>query len=74
MMNDAQRPAVETIITRFRAQLDKDVLDSISNAQFSELARMIEGAIDDEVASTVDRIDEVVRKLRTGVHRTELEL
>ena len=73
-MSDTQRPVVETLIKHFRAQLDDKVRDQISNAQFSDLARMIDEAIDEEVVSAIDRVDEVVRKLRSGTRRAELEL
>jgi hypothetical protein len=73
-MSDARHPVVDTIIERFRAQLDAKVRDQISTAQFSDLALMIDEAIGEEVANTVERVDEVVRKLRSTAQRTELEL
>jgi len=73
-MNDARHPVVDTIIERFRAQLDEKVRNQISTAQFSDLALMIDEAISEEVANTVERVDEVVRKLRSTAQRAELEL
>ena len=73
-MNDARHPVVDTIIERFHAQLDEKVRNQISTAQFSDLALMIDEAISEEVANTVERVDEVVRKLRSTAQRAELEL
>lgn len=73
-MTDNRRPGVERIIERFKSQLDPNVLEQISNAQFTDLALMIDAAIAEEISSAADLVEEAVKKLRASSRKPELEL
>jgi hypothetical protein len=73
-MTDNRRPGVERIIERFKSQLDPKVREQISNAQFTDLALMIDEAIAEEISSAADLVEEAVKKLRASSRKPELEL
>lgn len=73
-MSDIQHPVANVVVERFKSQLDAGLRDQINSAQYTELALMIDEAIGEEIAFAIDRIDEVVRKLKAGSHRAELGL
>ena len=73
-MSNNQRPIVGKIVDRFQSQLDEGVRQQITNAQFAELALMIEEAISEEVGAAADAVDEVVKKLRASTRKAEIGL
>jgi len=73
-MSNNQRPIVGKIVDRFQSQLDDSVRQQITNAQFAELALMIEEAISEEVGAAADAVDEVVKKLRASTRKAEIGL
>ncbi len=73
-MTDNQRPGVARIIERFKSQLDPGVREQISNAQFTDLALMIDEAITEEISCAADLVEEAVKKLRASGRKPELEL
>jgi len=73
-MTDCQRPVVANIIEQFKSRLDDSVRKQISDAQFTDLALMIDAALSEEAGSAADLIEEVVRKLRAGSQDSELGL
>jgi len=73
-MADNQRPVVEDIIDTFKSRLSKSVCEQIGNAQFTDLAIMIDDAIREEIASAADLVEDVARKLRENARGPELGL
>jgi len=73
-MTDNQRPVVAKIIENFKSKLDDSVCRQISDAQFTDLALMIDAAISEEIRSAADLLDETVKKLRASSRKSELEL
>ena len=73
-MTDNQRPVVQKIIETFKSQLSDSVRTQISDAQFDDLAQMIDGAINQEVGAAAEQIEEVVKKLRASSRGPELGL
>ena len=73
-MTDNQRPGTARIIERFKSQLDPGVRAQISNAQFTDLAQMIDQAITEEISSAADLVEDVVKTLRASGRKPELEL
>lgn len=73
-MADNRYPAVGKMIERFKSQLDPQVRAQISDAQFTDLALMIDEVIAEEIASAADLIEEGVKKLRAASRKPEIEL
>ena len=73
-MAENQRPVVGEIIDTFQARLSKSVREQIGNAQFTDLAIMIDEAIRAEIASAADLVEDVARKLRENARGPELGL
>ena len=73
-MTENQRPVVEKIIEAFRSQLSDSVREQISSAKFADLAIMIDEAIDGEMGSAADLVEEVARKLRVSARGPDLGL
>lgn len=73
-MAENQRPVVGEIIDNFQSRLSKSVREQIGNAQFTDLAIMIDEAIRAEIASAADLVEDVARKLRENARGPELGL
>lgn len=73
-MTENQRPAVGKIIDAFSASLSDSAREQISNAQFTDLAIMIDQAIDTEAAAAAELVEEVARSLRERARGPELGL
>ncbi len=73
-MIDSQRPGAERLIQRFKSQLDPKVRAQITDAQFTDLALMIDEAIAEEISCAADLVEETVKKLRASGRKPELEL
>jgi len=73
-MSNNQRPIVGKIVERFKSQLDENVRQQITSAQFAELALMIEEAVSEEVGAAADAVDEVVKRLRASTRKAEIGL
>jgi hypothetical protein len=73
-MSEDQHPAVGKIIDAFSAGLSDKVREQISNAQFADLASMIDQAIDMEVAAAAELVEQVARTLRERARGPELGL
>ena len=74
VMNGNQHPAAGKIVAAFRSQLDESVREQISNAEYEDLAIMIDGAITDELAAAAELVEETARKLREISRGVEIEL
>jgi len=73
-MAENQRPVVTEIIDNFKSRLSKSVREQIGSAQFDDLAIMIDYAINTEIASAADMLENVTRKLRESARGPELGL
>ena len=73
-MAENQRPVVTEIIDNFKSRLSKSVREQIGSAQFDDLAIMIDEAINTEIASAADMLENVIRKLRQSARGPELGL
>jgi len=73
-MAENQRPVVTEIIDNFKYRLSKSVREQIGSAQFDDLAIMIDEAINTEIASAADMLENVTRKLRESARGPELGL
>jgi hypothetical protein len=73
-MAENQRPVVTEIIDNFKSRLSKSVREQIGSAQFDDLAIMIDEAINTEIASAADMLENVTRKLRESARGPELGL
>ena len=73
-MTDKQRPVGAQIVDSFKSRLDAGVREQISNAQYSDLAQMIDAALSEEIRSAADTLDQAVKQLRRSARKTELEL
>ena len=73
-MAENQRPVVTEIIDNFKSRLSKSVREQIGSAQFDDLAIMIDEAINTEIASAADMLENVTRKLRESARAPELGL
>ena len=73
-MAENQRPVVTEIIDNFKSRLSKSVREEIGSAQFDDLAIMIDEAINTEIASAADMLENVIRKLRESARGPELGL
>jgi plasmid stabilization system protein ParE len=73
-MSQNQRPVVAKVIEAFKSRLSDSALAQITDAQFSDLASLIDEAIADEVAAAADLVDELARKLRASARKPELGL
>jgi hypothetical protein len=65
---------VTEIIDNFKSRLSKSVREQIGSAQFDDLAIMIDEAINTEIASAADMLENVTRKLRESARGPELGL
>ena len=73
-MAENQRQVVTEIIDNFKSRLSKSVREQIGRAQFDDLAIMIDEAINTEIASAADMLENVTRKLRESARGPELGL
>jgi hypothetical protein len=73
-MAENQRPVVTEIIDNFKSRLSKSVREQIGSARFDDLAIMIDEAINTEIASAADMLENVTRKLRESARGPELGL
>ena len=73
-MAENQRPVVTEIIDNFKSRLSKSVREQIGSAQFDDLAIMIDEAINTEIASAADMLENLTRKLRESARGPELGL
>jgi hypothetical protein len=73
-MAENQRQVVTEIIDNFKARLSKSVCEQIGSAQFDDLAIMIDEAINTEIASAADMLENLTRKLRESARGPELGL
>jgi O-phosphoseryl-tRNA(Cys) synthetase len=73
-MAENQRQVVTEIIDNFKSRLSKSVREQIGSAQFDDLAIMIDEAINTEIASAADMLENVTRKLRESARGPELGL
>ena len=73
-MAENQRQVVTEIIDNFKSRLSKSVREQIGSAQFDDLAIMIDEAINTEIASAADMLENVIRKLRESARGPELGL
>ena len=73
-MAENQRPIVGEIIDTFKSGLSNSVCGQIGSAQFTDLAIMIDEAINTEIASAADMLENVTRKLRESARGPELGL
>ena len=73
-MAENQRPVAGEIIDVFKSRLGKSLCEQIGNAQFADLAIMIDEAISAEIASAANLIEDVARKLRENARGPELGL
>ncbi len=69
-----QRPLVGEIIDTFKSRLSKGVREQIGDAQFADLAIMIDEAISIEISSAADLVSEVSKTLRERARGPELGL
>ena len=74
IMTDNLHPIVETVVKTFKSQLPEDVRDQITNAEYADLAIMIDEAIGTEIASIAEVVEELARKLRASARTRELGL
>ena len=73
-MSQNQRPVVAKVIEAFKSRLSDSALAQITDAQFSDLASLIDEAIADEVGAAADLVDELARQLRASARKPELGL
>ena len=73
-MGDNQRPVVGEIINTFKSRLSKDVREQIGDAQFADLAIMIDQAINAEISSAADLVGDLSKSLRARARGPELGL
>lgn len=73
-MAQNQRPVVVKVIEAFKSRLSDTVREQITDAQFADLAMMIDEAIAEELDTAADLVDEVLSKLRASVRKPELGL
>lgn len=73
MSPDLQQRA-QKVVSSFKASLDGDVRDSISDHQYEELAQMIAEALSDQVDDVTARIDVLVQDLRAQSRKGQMGL
>jgi len=73
-MAENQRPVVGEIIDTFKSRLGKRVCEQIGSAQFTDLAIMVDEAINTEIASAAELVEDVARKMRESARGPELGL
>ncbi len=62
------------LVLAFKEELDSDARDSISEAQYNELAQMISDAIAEEVSGAADQVEELANRLRSLAQKREIGL
>ncbi len=73
-MTDKQRPTVVKVIEAFRSRLSDTARNQITDAQFADLAMMIEEAIAEELGTAADIVEEALKKLRAVTPKPDLGL
>ena len=73
-MADNQRPIVGEIINTFKSGLSQGVREQIGDAQFADLAIMIDEAISAEISSAADLVGDLSRTLKARARGPELGL
>jgi L-lactate utilization protein LutC len=73
-MTDHHAEIAKTLTETFKASLDEAVREQISEARLHELTIAIHTALSSEQLELAEYLEEVVKKLRAGIERPQIEL
>lgn len=71
-MTQRHQQQAERIVAAFKESLDDDVRQQISNSQFNSLGLMVQKALGNEMAVAIERMDELLRQMRSETEKAEL--
>ncbi|MGD9000859.1 MAG: hypothetical protein PVF75_10620 [Granulosicoccaceae bacterium] len=73
-MTDHHEEVANKIMETFKASLDEAVREQISEARLHELATAIQVALSAERMVLAEYLEDVVKKMRAGAERPQIEL
>jgi len=71
MTNQHQEHA-QKVVAAFRDSLDESVRQQIKDSQFNTLTLMIKEALGEELGVAIERMEEVIRQMRTETEKPDL--
>ena len=71
-MTNRHQEHAEKIVAAFKDALDGDVRQQISDAQYHLLSNTIRKALGEELGHAAERMEELVRQLRSETERPDL--
>jgi len=71
-MTNRHQEHAEKIVAAFKDALDEGVRQQITDAQYHLLSNTIRQALGEELGVALERMEEIVRQLRTETERPEL--
>lgn len=73
-MNQRHENLANEVVNGFRAKLEGGEQESIGDARFKELHRLICEALAQELQTAARRVDKLVQELRAEIEKPEIEL
>ena len=71
-MTHQHQQHAEKIVAAFRDLLDENTRQLITASQFNTLALMIKTGLGEELAVAIERMEEVIRQMRTETEKPDL--
>ena len=73
-MPNRHQALADRVLDAFKDILNEVVRKQITESQYTELSLMIQEALSEELDHAINRVEEVVKNLRTEVEKPELGL
>ena len=73
-MPNRHQALADRVLDAFKDILSEAVREQITESQYTELSLMIQEALSEELENAINRVEEVVKNLRTEVEKPELGL
>ena len=73
-MQNRHQALADRVLDAFKDILNEAVREQITESQYTELSLMIQEALSEELEHAINRVEEVVKNLRTEVEKPELGL
>ena len=71
-MTDQHQQHAEKIVAAFRDLLDENARQLITASQFNSLTLMIKEGLGEELAVAIERMEELIRQMRTETEKPDL--
>ena len=73
-MSDQQKALARYVVETFKTLLDGGVQDSIGEHNFEALNSLVREAITDHTESNLDRLEDMIKQMRTELDKRSMEL